>query len=218
MVREMDEIIAALKDASKELFDIDLDPQLSRTDEQFGDFSSNVAMQLAARTDKNPGKIATAIVQNLKGRTFPILEEVEIAGPGFINMRLSDAALWRLTEQQPGKSLAGKVIVAEYSDPNPFKVLHAGHLYTTITGDAIARLLEAAGAKVHRLNYGGDVGRHVRITMWAILRHLGGENPEKLKTVDAEERLEWLSERYVEGNNAYENDEQAKAEIIDISR
>jgi len=53
------------------------------------------------------------------------------------------------------------MVIVEYSDPNPFKPLHAGHLYTTLVGDTIARLVERAGAKTVRINYGGDVGLHV---------------------------------------------------------
>src|SRR6185312_4868814 len=82
--------------------------------------------------------------------------------------------------------LEGKTVVTEYSDPNPFKVLHAGHLYTSVVGDAISNLLENAGANVHRVNFGGDVGLHVGKTMWAILQELGGEHPEKLADIPAD--------------------------------
>jgi arginyl-tRNA synthetase len=110
------------------------------------------------------------------------------------------------------------VVVTEYSDPNPFKVLHAGHLYTSVVGDAISNLFEQAGAEVHRVNFGGDVGLHVGKTMWAILRRLGGENPEKLAEIPAGEHAEWMAAAYVEGTNAYEDDETAKAEIIALNK
>ncbi len=209
------EIESALAAAAKELFNVQIKPELTRPDEQFGDYATNIALQLAGQLNKNPREIAEAIRSQLKNEQ---ISEVEIAGPGFINLTLSDEALWQGTKTSPAQTLKDKVIVAEYSDPNPFKVLHAGHLYTSIVGDAIANLLESAGADVRRVNFGGDVGLHVAKNMWAIIKFLGGENPEKLSEVDENQRADWLSDRYVEGNEAYENDESAKTEIVMLNR
>jgi arginyl-tRNA synthetase len=121
-------------------------------------------------------------------------------------------------KSKPEQIYKGKTVVAEYSDPNPFKVLHAGHLYTSIVGDSIANLLENAGAEVHRVNFGGDVGLHVGKTLWSILNKLEGENPEKLKDVDKSKRAEWMAHAYVEGTQAYEEDETAKLEIIALNK
>ncbi len=211
------EIEQAMAKVCKDLFQVDVEPELTRPDEQFGDYATNVALHLAKQLNRNPREVAETIAENVKGSTSHT-QDVTVAGPGFINFTLTDDALVALSQTQPAQSLAGKTVVAEYSDPNPFKVLHAGHLYTTVTGDAIAKLLEHAGAAVHRLNYGGDVGLHVGRCMWAILQSLDGEHPEKLETVKPAARLEWLSERYVEGNTAYEENEQSKAEIIDINK
>ncbi len=210
-VPNMQEVVHGIAVVIEELFSLQVEPVLTRTEEQFGDYATNVALQISKQLAKNPREVAAAIVEKLQHKD---IAKVEVAGPGFINITLTDKALADMAGQNPHQSLAGKTVVAEYSDPNPFKVLHAGHLYTTITGDAIAKLLETAGAIVHRLNYGGDVGRHVGMTMWAIVKELGGENPKKLEDVDPEKRLEWLSARYVEGNSAYEKDETAKAQII----
>ena len=116
------------------------------------------------------------------------------------------------------KSLAGQIVVAEYSDPNPFKVLHAGHLYTSVVGEAIASLLERAGATVHRVNFGGDVGLHVGKTLWAILQNVGGEQPEKLAEIPEAERSEWLAKCYIDGTNAYEANEQTKQAMIELNK
>jgi arginyl-tRNA synthetase len=78
-------------------------------------------------------------------------------------------------------------------------------------------MVEYAGAEVVRLNFGGDVGLHAAKSMWAIMRWLDGQ-PAKLDEVDGSERPKWLGERYVEGNNAYEDDESAKSEIIFINK
>jgi arginyl-tRNA synthetase len=202
----------------KDLFGVEVTVELSRPEEQFGDYSTNVALQLSKQLGKNPREIGESLASVLRESLSEYIDEVTIAGPGFINLHLTNAALSNALQQQPAQLLSDKSIVAEYSDPNPFKILHAGHLYTTVTGDSIARLLEAAGATVHRLNYGGDVGLHVGKSMWAILRHLGGELPEKLATIDADKRPEWMSARYVEGNTAYGEDEAAKTEITAINK
>lgn len=214
----------AVARAVKDVLGIETSVELTRPEEQFGDYATNVALQLAKQAGKNPREIAEAVAGKLREDLKDSVSEVTIAGPGFINLRLGDEVLHqevrRMLAADYGKSKKheGQTIVAEYSDPNPFKVLHAGHLYTTLVGDAIASLLEAAGGKVHRVNFGGDVGLHVGKTMWAILQFLGGENPEKLDEVAPEGRLEWLSARYVEGNNAYEDDPTVKAEIVEFNK
>lgn len=212
MKQELEQAIQALV---KELFNQEVSVELTRPDEQFGDYATNVALQLAKQLGKNPREVAESIQAQLKNEN---VTSIDIAGPGFLNLHLSDHALLKLSQQTPAQTLVGKQIVAEYSDPNPFKVLHAGHLYTSIVGDGIASLLEAAGATVHRVNFGGDVGLHVGKTMYVILQRLGGENPDKLSEITDEKRSEWLAECYVEGNNIYDDDEQAKAEIIALNK
>lgn len=211
----MDKTIAQL---IHDEFGIEADVVLSRPDPQFGDYSTNVALQLAKRVGKNPRDVAEIIVSKLGDNDG--VADVSIAGPGFINIRLSDDALLAQTKKEPEAVLAAQIVVAEYSDPNPFKVLHAGHLYTTLVGDVMSRLLAVSGATVHRVNFGGDVGRHVAMNMWAIIRFLGGENPDRLLEVgdDPHQRAAWLSARYVEGNTAFEEDETAKAEIIETNK
>jgi len=202
----------------RELFDVDADVVVTRPDPQFGDYATNAALQLAKPLGKNPREIAESIAEKLRDEAG--VKEVGIAGPGFINIMLTDDLLLEAAARIPQKSWEGKKVVTEYSDPNPFKVLHAGHLYTTLVGDVISRLLETAGADVHRVNFGGDVGLHVAKNMWAILRKLEGENPDGLSEAgdDPHKRAAWLSARYVEGNTAYEEDEQLKAEIIEVNK
>lgn len=204
--------------ACRTVFNVDAAVELTRPDEQFGDYATNIAMQLAGRLGRKPRDVAEELKTTLEKELADHLSKIDIAGPGFINLTLTDELLRRATVVKPGRPAEGQVIVAEYSDPNPFKVLHAGHLYTTIVGDAIGNLLAAAGGEVHRVNFGGDVGLHVAKNMWAIMQFLGGEFPEKLNDVPEAERSDWLSARYIEGNDAYESDEQAKAAIIDVNK
>lgn len=213
----MQEISTALKRAIKELFDIDLTPELTRPDEQFGDYSTNIALRLAGQTQKTPREVAAMLVEAIQHNLGEQVREVTIAGPGFINITMGDAfllqAAQRAIKNKP-QTYAGQTVVTEYSDPNPFKVLHAGHLYTSVVGHSIANLVEAAGGTVHRVNFGGDVGLHVGKTMWAIIQDLGSESPEKLNDVPEDKRSEWMASCYVKGTAAYEDDEQAKEAII----
>lgn len=208
------ELERAISAAVTKLFDLEQSVELTRPDEQFGDFATNVALQLSKQLGQNPREIADKLAEKLRSDLAEQVSEVTVAGPGFLNLTLTDAALIASAQTKVNRTLEGKIILAEYSDPNPFKPLHAGHLYTTLVGDTLARLVEHAGAKVTRINYGGDVGLHVARSMWGIVQNLGGELPDKLNDIPEAERPAWMGARYVEGNNAYEDDETAKAEII----
>jgi len=198
------------------LFGVEIAPQVSIPEEQFGDVSTNIAMQLSKELSKNPRDIAEQIAERLRKNTD--FSEVIVAGPGFLNIRLSDNTLLKQLTTSQEKTLAGKHVVAEYSDPNVFKVLHVGHLYTSIIGDAIARLYELYGANVARVNFGGDVGLHVAKAMWGIITHLGGELPDQIRKIAEDERADWISQRYVEGNAAYESGDEAKKLIVDYNK
>jgi arginyl-tRNA synthetase len=207
----------------RELFDTDVEVKLTRPDVEFGDYATNVALQIAKPLQKNPREVAEAIAEKL--RATGEFSEVSVAGPGFINIRVNQEVLLSELEKMISDSDYGrshlydnKVVITEYSDPNPFKVLHAGHFYTSVVGAAISELIESAGGTVHRVNFGGDVGMHVAKTMWAIIQNFGGEHPEKLSEIPEGGRSEWMAARYVEGTNAYEDDEAAKAEITDLNK
>lgn len=208
-----EELTETIKSVCDELFEAPGEVVLTRPEEQFGDFATNIAMQLAKKLGKNPREVAQAIVDKLG-------MDASVAGPGFINIRVSDGHVFMAAQDATTlpQTFENQVVITEYSDPNPFKILHAGHIYTTIVGDVIANLMETAGATVHRVNYGGDVGLHVGKTMWAMLQRLGGEFPEKLQEIPAEERSAWMAGAYVEGNNAYTENGQAKAEITALNK
>ncbi len=143
--------------------------------------------------------------------------KVEIAVPGFLNFTVGNEEVIEkvlgyagdLDKELKLNEYAGKMVVAEFSDPNPFKVLHVGHLYTSVVGDSISRLLELAGAKVVRANFGGDVGLHVGKTMYGILQ-------KKYRPGDL--TIEDIAKCYVEGTQAYEESEQAKAQITWLNK
>lgn len=221
MILIMNNMSSALQAVVKKIYDQEIEVDLTRPDEQFGDYATNIALKLAAKLNKKPRDIAEQLVSEVKAQLVSDIQDVTIAGPGFINLTLSDAALLKQANSALNnlpRQYEGKVVVAEYGDPNPFKILHAGHVYTDVVGDAIANLMEASGGTVHRVNYGGDVGLHVGKSMWAILRALGGEKPKELQAISRNQRAEWLTERYVEGNTAYETNEQAKQEIFELNK
>lgn len=212
----MNEVIA---DSVKKLFNQDVDVVVSRPDAQFGDWSTNVALQLAKPLGRLPRDIAEELAAAL--RETGEYTSVEVAGPGFINITLSAAALLAAMQQEPAKVYDGQKIVFEYSCPNAFKELHTGHLYQTVFGDIASRLMLVGGAKLQRTSFGGDVGLHVAKCLWGMRDALGGEYPEKLATIvegDAFARSRWISSCYVRGATAYEDDEVTKAEIDELNK
>jgi arginyl-tRNA synthetase len=162
-------------------------------DASHGDLATNAAMVLAKRAGSNPRALAALIAPKLEA--LPDVTEVSVAGPGFINLRLSDAA-WRrelatvLDEgERYGLSNVGKGerVNVEYVSANPTGPMHMGHCRGAVVGDALASLLEAAGFVVTREYYVNDAGSQVdTLARSAHLRYreaLGqdiGEIPEGL--------------------------------------
>ena len=187
---------------------------------QSGDISCNAAFIISKQLGRNPRELALELAGSVH-KAIPGIAQIEVAGPGFLNITLSEELLGKYvleaTSSRP-TVFTKQTVVTEYSDPNPFKVLHVGHLYTSVVGDAITNLVRMAGGSVHPVNFGGDVGLHVAKTMWAILQDLGGELPEKLNAIPAATRSEWMAKCYVAGTQAYEDDDTAKQSIIDINK
>lgn len=212
----MKQIVDEISQLVKTLYGQEIEIKLERPRPEFGDFATNIAMQLAGKLSRSPREIALEITEALNSSGK--FKSVEVAGPGFINLFVQDNELLEAWKINPDRPYEDQIVVVEYSDPNPFKVLHAGHFYTSVVGDAIANLVEKAGGKVHRANFGGDVGLHVAKTMWSIIKDFGGEFPEKLEEIEKTERVDWIAKHYVEGTLAYETDENAKAEIVGLNK
>lgn len=216
-----DEIAQTIATQAHELFGQAVEVELTRPDEQFGDYATNVALQLAGKLGKKPREVAEALAVKSREMLGDTVADISVAGPGFLNIVLADGALVRSAAQAPAYRsayYANKVVVSDYSDPNVFKALHVGHLYTTIVGDAIMSLIEHAGAESHRTNYGSDVGLPAARAMWGIIHFIGGEDPAKLPSVPVEQRAEWLSQRYVEGTEADETNDTSKQEVVAINK
>ncbi len=125
---------------------------------EFGDYQANGIMGAAKRAGRKPRDLAQLVVDSadLDG----IAANLEIAGPGFINITVDDGLLARALDEHPliEPVAAPQTIVVDYSCPNLAKEMHVGHLRSTIIGDAMARLLEALGHRVVRQNHVGDWG------------------------------------------------------------
>lgn len=142
-----------------------IDPELrSATKPQFGHFQSNVALRLAKQSGGQPRQIAQRIVDRLQ--VADLCEPPEIAGPGFINLRLRTDVLAATVNDQLADPRSGivpatdpQVVVIDYSSPNVAKQMHVGHLRSTIIGDCFNRVLTALGHRVIAQNHIGDWGR-----------------------------------------------------------
>ncbi len=135
----------------------------SSADASRGDWQANFAMSLAKRIGKPPRAVAEAVMAELK--LGDMVQSVEIAGPGFVNIRLSDAFLSRslgaiAADPRKGVPEATRkdMVAVDYSAPNVAKEMHVGHIRSTIIGDAISRVLAFQGHTVLRRNHLGDWG------------------------------------------------------------
>ncbi|MDK4697322.1 arginine--tRNA ligase [Kingella negevensis] len=132
-------------------------------DPKFGDFQVNGVMGAAKASKQNPRELAQKVAEELQGKG--VIATAEVAGPGFINLRLSPAFLAEklsgsLKNDHLGVEQAAtpKTVVIDYSSPNLAKEMHVGHLRSSIIGDSIARVLGFLGHKVIRQNHVGDWG------------------------------------------------------------
>ncbi len=186
---------------------------------EMGDYSCNVAMILSKELKKNPLQIAEEIIKELSA--LENFKEIKVANPGFINFYLSRyffiKNIEKILEEKEdwGKNnlLNNKKVMVEYTQPNPFKPFHIGHLMSNAIGESISRIVEFSGAKTIRANYQGDVGPHVAKAIYILLKegYLGAN-----KSII--EQAEHIGNCYVKGNDAFENDPQAKREIEEINK
>lgn len=175
-----------------------------------GDFATNAALAAAKTLGRSPLSIAEELVSKLKDTLGDEAAKIEAAGPGFVNITLTHSAIADILASAArddswgtGNTNSGRSVMIEYSNPNPFKEIHIGHLMSNVIGEALSRVLEASGARVIRDTFGGDVGPHVAKTLWAI---------KKKGMTDLASASE-IGGAYTHGSNAYEENPEAKAEI-----
>jgi arginyl-tRNA synthetase len=186
-----------------------------------GDYSTSAALAYAKAAQTNPRALAEKIVAELAKNPIAEVEKIEIAGPGFINFHLTQkffadaiAAIESTKDTWGRADLSnGKKVMVEYTDPNPFKPFHIGHLMTNAIGESTARIFEYAGANVIRANYQGDVGLHVAKSIWALLKSGKGDT-----SLPAEAQAQYIGRCYTDASTAYEENPDAKAEIDAINK
>lgn len=151
------------------------DPELRpATKPQFGHFQSNIAMRLAKQQGRPPREVAASIIEEVD--LSDVCEPLEIAGPGFINIRLRSEVLARAASELRADPFVGitqtdapQTVVIDYSSPNVAKQMHVGHLRSTIIGDCFNRVLQAQGHTVIPQNHIGDWGRQFGMLVEQIL-------------------------------------------------
>ncbi len=192
-------------------------------DPRFGDYQANAAMGLAKRLGAKPRDVAAAIVERLQ--VSDLCETPEIAGPGFINLRLQGdwlAATLGKVHADPRLGMPEPAeperVVVDYSAPNLAKEMHVGHLRSTIIGDALVRMLDFAGHEVIRQNHVGDWGTQFGMLV-AYLKETLREDPEGLK---AERQLADLEGFYKAAKRRFDADEAfanaAREEVVGLQR
>ncbi|MEK7118058.1 MAG: arginine--tRNA ligase [Patescibacteria group bacterium] len=164
----------------------------------------------------SPREYAEQIKTIIDGKNYPDILSIDVAGPGFINFKIASAVFDKELSVAISKgdkwgwndTLKGKKVMVEYTDPNPFKEFHIGHLMSNAIGESISRLVEANGAEVRRACYQGDVGLHVAKALYDWVK--------KGKFIDFGELSVGIS--YANGDAAYRNDLKAKEEIEKINK
>ena len=197
--------------AGVEMIDSSFDPQVRVADERFGDFQANGVLPFAKKNGLNPREIAQNLVGNINDNES---WETSIAGPGFINFKLSPKFLLKwlveLGDTEETKKLlttdSPQKIILDFSGPNTAKQMHVGHIRSTIIGESLARLLTLQGHRVIRDNHLGDWGTQFGILLYAIKR-----SSISLDNL-GDEPVAALEDLYRQGNAWVKEDEKALSE------
>lgn len=212
----------------------------------YGDYSTNLALILSGTLKIKPLDVAGNLERKIDEyirqhqtisliphskelkktmvKVSDVLEMVKSAPPGFLNFYVSLPYLSNqlervLTTKKPVRTIQNLKVMVEFTDPNPFKIFHIGHLYSNAVGESISRTLEHLGAQVKRANYFGDVGMHVAKSLWGLKELLAAEKLTltSLGKKDLRFRVEFLGRAYVLGATAYEEKEKAKEEMKKVN-
>ncbi|MEU4212790.1 arginine--tRNA ligase [Streptomyces sp. NPDC026206] len=197
------------------------DPLLRRSDR--ADFQANGMLALAKKLKGNPRELAAKVVGALPAGD--LIRDVEVSGPGFLNITVSDKAITetlaaRAADERLGVPLAEQpgTTVIDYAQPNVAKEMHVGHLRSAVIGDAVVRILEFAGEKVVRRHHIGDWG-----TQFGMLIQYLTEHPHELDHKDAssgEEAMSNLGRLYKASRALFDSDaefkERARRRVVDL--
>ncbi|GGS12631.1 arginine--tRNA ligase [Streptomyces humidus] len=199
------------------------DPLLRRSDR--ADFQANGILALAKKAKANPRELATKVVANVV--TGDVIKEIEVSGPGFLNVTITDRAITENLAARyadadrlgvPHAPQPGTTVI-DYAQPNVAKEMHVGHLRSAVIGDATMRMLEFTGESVVRRHHIGDWG-----TQFGMLIQYLDEHPHELDHKDAqvsgEEAMSNLDRLYKAARRLFDADEEfktrARRRVVDL--
>ncbi|MFC4503849.1 MULTISPECIES: arginine--tRNA ligase [Streptomyces] len=199
------------------------DPLLRRSDR--ADFQANGILALAKKAKANPRELATQVVSQVV--TGGVIKEIEVSGPGFLNITITDRAIIEnlaaryADEARLGVPLSARpgTTVIDYAQPNVAKEMHVGHLRSAVIGDAVVQLLEFTGESVVRRHHIGDWG-----TQFGMLIQYLDEHPHELdhkeSQVSGEEAMSNLDRLYKAARKLFDSDEEfktrARRRVVDL--
>ena len=188
-------------------------------DSKFGDFQANCAMPLAKKIGKNPRDVAAEIVSALE--IADLCDAPEVAGPGFINVKLKDDWIQSQINAIAGDDRLGTALVSQprhvivdFSSPNVAKPMHVGHLRSSVIGDSICRTLKFAGHKVTSDNHVGDWGTQFGMIIYGY-RHFLNAADYSVNAVDELARLYKLVNQLTDYHSAKNSVESLKATLLE---
>ncbi|MFD9097299.1 arginine--tRNA ligase [Streptomyces collinus] len=200
------------------------DPLLRRSDR--ADFQANGILALAKKAKANPRELAVQVVSQVA--TGDVIADVEVSGPGFLNITIADRAITgnlaaRYTDESgrlgvPHAAHAGTTVI-DYAQPNVAKEMHVGHLRSAVIGDAVVQILEFTGEQVVRRHHIGDWG-----TQFGMLIQYLDEHPHELDhkaaQVTGEEAMSNLDRLYKAARKLFDSDEEfktrARRRVVDL--
>ncbi|MFI9768127.1 arginine--tRNA ligase [Streptomyces sp. NPDC052415] len=188
------------------------DPLLRRSDR--ADFQANGVLALAKQAKANPRELAAQVVGNIV--TGDVIQDVEVSGPGFLNITIADKAITEnlaaryadpdrlgvAPKQNPG------VTVVDYAQPNVAKEMHVGHLRSAVIGDALRGMLDFTGEKTIGRHHIGDWGTQFGMLIQYLLEHPGELAPAS--EVDGEQAMSNLNRVYKASRALFDSDEEFK--------
>ena len=172
------------------------------------------------RTSRSPKELAEKIVRYIEQNKPKEIDKIEVAGAGFINFHLSRSffaeGIQEILNQDKkwgsNRTLKGEKVMIEYTDPNPFKELHIGHLMSNAIGESISRLIEFSGAEVRRANYQGDVGLHIAKAVANFVDRDG----DVADSGDIEDLARGVD--YADGNKKYDENPEFRKKVVEINK
>ncbi|SDL34832.1 arginine--tRNA ligase [Streptomyces indicus] len=204
--RIADALTAALPEAGA------ADPLLRRSDR--ADFQANGILALAKKSKANPRELATQVVEKITAGD--LLADIEVSGPGFLNITVSDKAITETLAARYADTdrlgVAPKdkpgITVIDYAQPNVAKEMHVGHLRSAVIGDALRGMLDFTGEQTIGRHHIGDWGTQFGMLIQYLIEHPGELAPAE--EVDGEQAMSNLNRVYKASRAVFDSDEEFK--------